>query len=130
MIDQSLVAHIVSLATAAGARVHLGNAPQDTAFPFVVIRRTGGTTPKTLGGVSLFSRAAFSINVIGKEYSDAYPIANSIRASLHGFTGNMGSAPVTAVQSSRCLAEPSDGSEIEGDKVTRWLTMDFLIVHS
>jgi hypothetical protein len=126
MIDQDLVAHIAALETAAGARVHLGNAPQNTTFPFVVIRRTGGNTPLTLGGISLFSRANFSINVIAKEYADAYPIANAIKDSLHGFRGVMGD---TTVRSSRCVSEPSDGSEIDGDKVTRWLTQDYLIVH-
>jgi hypothetical protein len=126
MIDQDLVAYLKLLGTAAGTRVHLGNAPQDTPFPFVVIRRTGGNTPKTLGNVSLFSRAQFSINVIAKEYADAYPIANTIKDSLHGFSGTM---ETTSVKSSRCTAEPADGSEIDGDKVTRWLTQDFLIVH-
>jgi len=125
MIDQDLVTHIKSLATAAGTRVHLGNAPQDTALPVIVIRRTGGTTPQTLGGVSLFSRAQFSINVIANEYADAYPTANAIKTSLHGFRGEMGT---TVVQSSRCVSEPADGSEIDGDKVTRWLTQDYLIV--
>lgn len=126
MIDQDLVAHIAALDTAAADRVHLGNAPQEQPRPYVVIRRTGGTTPQTLGGVSLFSRAQFSINVIANEYADAYPIANAINASLHGFRGAMGD---TTVQSARCVAEASDGSDVDGDKVTRWLTQDFLIVH-
>ena len=104
MIDQDLVAHIKDLATAAEDRVHLGNAPQGTVFPFVVVRRTGGTTPQTLGGISLFSRGLFSVNVIAKEYADAYPTANAINASLHGFRGAMGD---TTVQSARCTAEPS-----------------------
>lgn len=126
MIDQDLVSYVAGLATAAGSRVHLGNAPQNTAFPVIVIRRTGGTTPRTLGGVSLFARANFSINVIAKEYADAYPVANSIKSALHGFVGTLGD---TEVQSARVLAEPADGSEIDGDKVTRWLTQDLLIVH-
>jgi hypothetical protein len=126
MIDQDLVTFLAGLGTAASARVHIGNAPQDTAYPFIVIRRTGGNTPQTLGPVSLFSRAQFSINVIAKEYSDAYPTANAIKTALHGFRGTMGS---TAVQSSRCVSDPADGSEIDGDKVTRWLSQDYLIVH-
>jgi hypothetical protein len=127
MIDQDLVAYVQGLSTAAGNRVHLGNAPQETAFPFVVIRRTGGNTPQTLGGISLFSRGQFSINVIAKDYPGAYPTANAINVALHGFRGTMGS---TTVQSSRCVSEPADGSEVDGDKVTRWLTQDFLIVYS
>lgn len=126
MIDQDLIAYVAGLGTPAASRVHLGNAPQDTLYPFVVIRRTGGSTPQTLGGVSLFARAQFSINVIAKEYADAYPTANAIHQSLHGYRGTMGA---TEVQSARSLSEPSDGSEIDGDKVTRWLTQDVLIVH-
>lgn len=126
MIDQDLVAFLAGLGTAAGPRVHIGNAPQDTAFPFIVIRRTGGNTPKTLGGVSLFSRAQFSIFVMAKEYSDAYPTANAIKTVLHGFNGTMGS---TTVRSSRCVSDPSDISEIDGDKVTRGLSQEYLIVH-
>lgn len=125
MIDQDLVAFIAALGTAAGTRVHIGNAPQDTPFPFVVIRRTGGNTPLTLGSVPLFSRVQFSMVVIAKEYADAYPTANAIKSVLHGFHGAMGS---TTVRSSRCVSDPSDGSEIEGDKVTRALTQDYLIV--
>jgi len=135
MIDQDLVTYIKALGTAAGTRVHLGNAPQNTAFPFVVIRRTGGTTPLTLRGVSLFSRGNFSINVISKGkledgsggYNEVQPTANAIKEALHGFNGTIGD---TTVQSARCIAEPADGSEIDGDKVTRWLTQDFLFVYS
>lgn len=126
MIDQDLVAYLAALGTAAGTRVHIGNAPQDSAYPFIVIRRTGGNTPQTLGAISLFARAQFSINVIAKEYSDAYPTANAIKTALHGFRGAMGS---TTVQSSRCVSDPADGSEIDGDKVTRWLSQEYLIVH-
>lgn len=106
--------------------MHLGNAPQGTLFPFIVIRRTGGNTPKTLGGVSLFARAQFTINVIAKDYPDAYPTSNAIRDALHGFTGTL---VTTDVQSARVISEAQDGSEIDGDKVTRWLSQDVLIVH-
>lgn len=126
MIDQDLVTYVKALATPAGDRVHLGNAPQESARPFVVIRRTGGTTPKTLGGVTLFSRGQFSINVIAEQYAEAYPTANAIKDALHGFNGTIAT---TEVQSARCISEPSDGSEVDGDKVTRWLTQDFLFVY-
>lgn len=126
MIDQDLVAFVIALNTSAGSRVHLGNAPQGADEPFVVIRRTGGTQPQTLGGVKLFSRAQFSINTIANVYSQAYPAANAIHAALHGYRGSMGD---TEVQIARAISEPADGSEIDGDKVIRWLTQDVLIVH-
>lgn len=126
MIDQDLVAFVAGLETAASDRVYTGNAPQNAPKPFIVIRRAGGNTPLTLGGVSLFVRSRFSLNVIANEYADAFPIANTIKAQLHGFRGLMGA---TTVQSSRCISDPADGSEIDGDKVTRWLAQDYLIVH-
>lgn len=134
MIDQDLVAFIVALGTGAADRVYTGNAPQGTLHPFVVVRRTGGTTPLTLGGRSLFARSQYAAHVIhkGKEesgaggYNDALPIALTIQSNLHGFRGAMGS---TTVQSARCLQEPVDASEIDGDKVIRWLQSEFLIVH-
>lgn len=135
MIDEDLVAYVKALGTAAGTRVHLGNAPQDAVKPFIVIRRTGGTTPKTLGGVSLFARAQFSINVVGKGkesdgsggYQTAMPVANTICDAMKSFTqGLIGS---TTVEGIRVLSEPADGSEIDGDKVTRWLTQEVLITH-
>lgn len=134
MIDQDLIAFLTALDTGAGNRVHMGNAPQGTAFPFVVIRRTGGTTPTTLSGVRLFTRAQYAFHVLhrGKDeagaggYNDALPIALAITAALHGFSGVMGA---TTVQSARCLSEPVDASEVDGDKVIRWLQQDFLIIH-
>lgn len=126
MIDQDLVSYLAGLGSGADDRVYTGNAPQDAPKPYIVIRRTGGNTPKTLGNVSLFARALFSIFVIAKEYADAYPIANLVHDRLHGFRGVMGS---TTVQSARCISDPADGSEIDGDKVTRALTQDYLIAH-
>lgn len=127
MIDQDLVAYLAGLGTAAAARVYLGNAPQDKLKPFVVVRRTGGSVPKTLGGVSLFERSEFSVNVIADNYTDAYPTANSIRDALHGYTGAMGS---TSIKSGRCTQFPTDQSEIDGDKVIRWVASSFLFMHS
>jgi hypothetical protein len=127
MIDQDLVAEIAALGTAAGERVYLGNAPQRTDYPLVVVRRTGGSQPKVLGSRTLFSRSEFSFNVFGEVYSDAMPIANTITDYLKNYRGTMGD---TAIETSRCTLFPTDQSEIEGDKVTRWVAMAFLFMHA
>jgi hypothetical protein len=135
MIDQDLVTFVKDLDTPAGDRVHIGNAPQGTPKPFVVIRRTGGNTPKTLGGLTLFARAQFSINVIvkGKDeagaggYNEAMPTANAICDAMKAF--GKGLMATTEVEGVRVVNEPFDASEIDGDKVIRWLTQDVLITH-
>lgn len=127
MIDQDLVAHLKALGTAAGDRVHIDTLQQDTQLPAIAFRHSGGgNTPRTLGGVSLFTRANIDIEVLAKRQEDAYPVAIAIKNSLHGFLGTMGT---TAVQSSRCVSDPSNISAVDGDKVFRGLIASFLIVH-
>ena len=127
MIDQDLVAYLAALGTAASTRVYLGNAIQDKEFPLIVVRRTGGSQPKVLGGAPLFERSEFSVNVFADNYSDAYPIENTIRDELKNYIGGLGS---TTIVSSKCTLFPIDQSEIEGDKVTRWVALNFLFMHS
>jgi hypothetical protein len=127
VIDQDLVAYLAALGTDAAARVYLGNAPQNNEYPLVVVRRTGGSQPKTLRGTALFERSEFSVNVFAGNYADAYPIANAIRDALKHYVGDLGDTPIA---SSRCTQFPTDQSEIEGDKVTRWVALGFLFMHS
>lgn len=133
MIDQDLLAELVGLNTAAGDRVRLGNANQGEAFPVIVVRRSGGSRPRTLSGKGLFERCEFAVHVLTREYATAYPVANAIVDHFHGtrntrgFSGLMGT---TCVKSCRCIRFPSDESEIDGDKVTRWIAMGFLFMFS
>src|ERR1043165_3304094 len=127
MIDQDLLAHLKSLGTAAGVRVHIDTAPEDTQLPVICFRHSGGgSTPKTLDGVSLFTRANIDIEVLAKRQEDAYPVAITVMDDLHGYVGAMGS---TMVASSRCVSEPSNISAVDGDKVFRGLVSSYLIVH-
>lgn len=130
MIDIDLRTHIAELDTAAGVKVYTGNAPQGTARPFVVIRRSAGEQPLTLGGTGLFQRGQFDVNVLTEDYPDAYPIANAIRDALHGFRGALGGTDGTDVKSARCISFPADQSEIDGDRVIRWVQASYLFVYS
>jgi len=127
MLDTDLILFLQQQGTGAGTRIHTGNAPQNSQFPVVIIRRTSGNTPRVLGGQALNSRAQFSMDVIGVDYATVLPVANQIRASLDGFTGYMGGSNI---MSARCLAEPADFSEIEGDQVFRRVSQDFFFVYS
>lgn len=135
MIEEDLVQFISDLATAAEDRVYLGNAPPKVKWPYVVLRRSGGRTGRTLDGTPVFIQAPFSIHVLhlGLEqtgtggYAEALPIANAIKDALNEFDpGAMGG---TIVESARVQSEPIDTSEIDGDKKTCWLQMEVLIVH-
>lgn len=127
MIDQNLKSFLVDLATAAAARIYTGNAPQNTPLPFVVLRRTSGNTPRTLSGAALNSRAQFSVDVLGANYTDVTAIANAIHEALDGFKGLIGTS---RVMGARCVSEPADLSEIDGDQVYRRFNQEFLFVYS
>lgn len=132
-IDKDFIAFLVALATAAGDRVHLGNAEQGEPKPVVVVRRTGGQRPRTLSGRALFERSEYAVHVLCDDYADAYPVAAAILDRLAGtrttpvFVGTMGQ---TSIKSTRCTRHPSDQSEIDGDKVIRWVEMGFQFMHS
>jgi hypothetical protein len=127
MIDTDLRAFLVALATGAGDRIFVGNAEVGAPQPFVILKRNGGSVPRTLSGAALFSRTQFSVDVITADYPSAYPIAFAIRDALDGFVGTLGATPV---QSARCISFPTDQSLVDGDVVTRWVAMEFLFVHS
>jgi hypothetical protein len=129
MIDIDLRTHLIETITAADGKVYTGNAPQGVSRPFVVIRRSAGEQPLTLGGTRLFQRGQFDVNVLTEDYPDAYPIANAIKDALHGFRGALGAGD-TNVKSARCISFPADQSEIDGDRVIRWVQASYLFVYS
>lgn len=127
MIDIALRSFIIALNTGAGDRVFVGNAAPGAARPLVVIRRSGGSQPRTLSGQALFERTQFGVDVLTSDYAAAYPIALAIRQALDGFGGALGT---TTVHSCRCVQFPIDQSAVEGDLIIRWVAMEFLFVHS
>lgn len=130
MIDTNLRQHLIELDTQAGNEVYIGNAGQAAKKPFIVIRRSAGEQPITLGGARLFQRAQFDVNVITDDYPKAYPIANAILNAFHGFRAVLGGTGGTDVKSCRCVSFPSDQSEIDGDRVIRWVQSTYLFVYS
>lgn len=129
MIDTDLRSHIVDLDTQAGVKVYTGNSPQGVPPPFVVIRRSAGEQPLSLDGTRLFERAQFDVNVLTEDYTAAYPIANAIRNALHGFRGVLGGTDGADVKSCRCVSFPSDQSDVDGDRVIRWVQASYLFVY-
>lgn len=135
MIDQNLVTYLKGLGTAAAARVHTGNIPQDSVLPAIVISRLPGNTPRTTNNTKLMSRTPFTIGVIARDYATAMPVATQLRDELDGFTGLMAHDPAedltdTRVGSCRCTSEPTYFDEIDGDKTLRAISQDFFFVHS
>lgn len=126
MLDTDLVQFLRDEGTSAGARVHTGDAPQNTPLPVIIVTRISGQTPRTLKGQNLFARANFTISCIGETYGDTLPLANAVRLALDNYRGLLGT---TKVESCRCLAEPADISEIDGDQVYRRVSQEFLFVY-
>jgi Protein of unknown function (DUF3168) len=122
MIDADLRAYLIALATGAGERVFVGNAPAGQDMPLIIIRRTGGGRRTALGGEVIFNKTSFSIDVLTVSYPTAYPIATAILEALHEFKGVMGG---TTVALAKCVGFPRDDSEIDGDNVTRWVASEY-----
>lgn len=128
MIDQDLVAFLIALGTGAAARVHTGNAPQNTAYPAIVVNRLPGTTPRSTNNTKLLSRTPFTIGVIAKDFAAAMPVTVLIREALDGLASEV--MTDTRVHSCRCTSEPTYFEEIDGDKTLRAISQDFFFVHS
>jgi hypothetical protein len=127
VIDRDLLADLQQLQTAAGSRVYFDAVPQGVTLPAIVLRRAGGERPRTLGGLPLFARSLFEINVLAADHPQAYATASAIRARLDGYRGVLGS---THVRDARCIAFPEHTSEVIGDSVTRLVTAQFRFLHS
>ncbi len=127
MLEPDLINYLIAGLPRAGGRVHLGNAPQSTALPVVVVIRISGSTPRTLGNTKLFSRANLQMHIVGDDdYQSVLALANDLLALIDGFKGDMGT---TRIESCRCDGEPSDTSYIDGTKTFRQLTSDFKFVY-
>lgn len=112
MIDTDLVAFMMG-ATDAGDSVHTSEIPQGAPLPALVIRRIGGTDPKTLGNRRLFGRAIYMLVCVGLETREIGNIPEQIKTRLDSLPGLMGTA--TSVKHCRCLSGPNDISAVDGD---------------
>lgn len=132
MIDLNLVDFIKTAGTAAADRVHTGNAVQKSATPFVVIRHLpGGTSPRTLDGRKLMSRAPVELNAIADNYTEALGLMNQLVALFDNFRGLIGTLPAaqTDIRSARLQGDPADNSEVDGDKIYRRISCEILFVY-
>jgi hypothetical protein len=127
MIDRDLLTDLQQLQTAAGPRVYFDTVPQTVTLPAIVIRRSGGERPRTLGGIRLFERSVFEIAALGSDHPQTYAIANAVRDHLDGYRGVIGS---TRIRDARCIAYPDHTSEVTGDAVTRIATATYKFMHS
>jgi len=127
MIDQDLLSFLQALNTPAGGKVFLETVDDSIPRPLIVIRRAGGSHPRSLGGRALFPRSQFEINILAGEHATAYPIATQIVTALHGYRGLLGA---TRIHDARCVLFPDHSSEVDGDHVTRFVTTQFQFMHS
>ena len=123
MLEPDLIEHMKASLTGIAGGVHLGNVPQDCDAPAISVTRISGTSPRTLGGRKLFSRADVQIVVVGDDrYAPVMAAANQVRELLEGFRGPM---RMTLIESCLCEGDPADNSVVDGNKVIRALSLDF-----
>lgn len=123
MIDRDLIEFIAALETDAGPRVYTGNAPQNTAPPYVVLARVGEPrAERTLDGTVILNRATFALNAYGATYEQAHAIAAALKTALDGYRGTMGE---TNVLVARRESFGPDLSEVDGDKTLRHLPSEY-----
>jgi len=95
----------IDAATTAG--VHPILAPQNTAFPVVVYRRTGTRRERDMIVNVGRPVATFSVSMVAETYTEVKDIADSVRLSVDNFTGTH--PGVTIVNTS--LVSESDNME-------------------
>jgi hypothetical protein len=126
VIDENLITWLQELQTEAGTRVHSSLLPEETTYPAIAVTRTSGSVDRGLGGESIMGRGVWRIDVYGRNFVSMFAVSDSIRASLDGYRGFMGSTRVMHAG----LQNFSDFSEEDGERKLRHLVHDFNIVHS
>lgn len=74
-----------------GARIHAYQAPEGTAFPFVLYSFQGGADVAVVGGIRIFNRGVYQVKAVGKgdTMGALQSIADRIDTLLQGASGSV-----------------------------------------
>lgn len=103
--------------TPTGGRIWAGYAPQDSAQPFVVIRRGTTEVDYHMGGTSGLKRVEVDIWVTGERYEEITDIAEAIEATMHAnvYRGTFTSGAKSITFSDCTMQEQTDEQEVIDD---------------
>lgn len=125
----SLLSAEATVTAICSTRIYVNRAPQNAAFPYVIITQMGSDENTTMDGVSGQLRFLdFDIDCKAKSSVVAESLGNAVRVFLDDYTGTAGSYTIGAVlmnDESDDYEPPQDGSDVGVFVVTLDLTIQF-----
>jgi hypothetical protein len=125
----SLLTSEATITAICGTRVYVTRAPQNAAFPHVIITQMSSDENPTLdGGSGQLRFVDYDIDCKAKSSVTAESLGNAVRTFLDDYSGTAGSSTIGAVimnDESDDYEPPSDGSDVGVFIVTLDLTIHF-----
>lgn len=127
----SLLSSEATITAISGTRVYVQRAPQNAAFPHIIITQMSSDENGTLdGGSGQLRFLDFDIDCKAKSSVTAESLGNAVRAYIDDYSGTAGSFTIGAVivnDESDDYEPPQDGSDVGVFVVTLDLTIHYNI---
>jgi hypothetical protein len=125
----SLLSSEATITAISGTRVYVQRAPQNAAFPHIIITQMSSDENGTLdGGSGQLRFLDFDIDCKAKSSVTAESLGNAVRAYIDDYSGTAGSFTIGAVivnDESDDYEPPQDGSDVGVFVVTLDLTIHY-----
>jgi len=125
----SLLSSEATITAISGTRVYIQRAPQNAAFPHIIITQMSSDENGTLdGGSGQLRFLDFDIDCKAKSSVTAESLGNAVRTCIDDYSGTAGSYTIGAVllnDESDDYEPPQDGSDVGVFVVTLDLTIHY-----
>jgi hypothetical protein len=125
----SLLSSETTITAISGTRVYVQRAPQNAAFPHIIITQMSSEENTTLdGGSGQLRFVDFDIDCKAKSSVTAESLGNAVRTYIDDYSGTAGSYTIGAVlinDESDDYEPPQDGSDVGVFVVTLDLTIHY-----
>jgi hypothetical protein len=125
----SLLSSEATITAISGTRVYVQRAPQNAAFPHIIITQMGSEENGTLdGGSGQLRFLDFDIDCKAKSSVTAESLANAVRTYIDDYSGTAGSFTIGAVlmnDESDDYEPPQDGSDVGVFVITLDVTIHY-----
>jgi hypothetical protein len=125
----SLLSSEATITAISGTRVYVQRAPQNAAFPHIIITQMSSEENTTLdGGSGQLRFVDFDIDCKAKSSVTAESLGNAVRTYIDDYSGTAGSYTIGAVlinDESDDYEPPQDGSDVGVFVVTLDLTIHY-----
>ena len=125
----SLLSSEATITAISGTRVYIQRAPQNAAFPHIIITQMSSDENGTLdGGSGQLRFLDFDIDCKAKSSVTAESLGNAVRAYIDDYSGTAGSSTIGAVimnDESDDYEPPQDGSDVGVFVVTLDVTIHY-----